>query len=154
METCQKSSGNLKKKKKNFWNSCLTGFSKRFFFFFLVSHHCKHNAGRPINLSEEKETLFKTWVRPVRYFCKLYTNVVLKIHKGKEYTSMKHWSGLCMLNTFYLRSKLIYCLPENILFEVASYDVCKTDVACKESVVFPCPRWPAVPGIRQRLALG
>lgn len=55
-----------------------------------MSHHYKHSAGRPIKLSEGQETLFKTWFEPVRYFCKLHTNVVLKIHKGKEYMSEKN----------------------------------------------------------------
>lgn len=38
----------------------------------------------------------------------------------------------CMLNTFYLWSKLLYCLPKNVLFEIAGYDVCKTDAAYKK----------------------
>lgn len=46
----------------------------------------------------------------------------------------------CMLNTFYLWSEPVFCLPENVLFEVAGYDVCKTDAACKENVGFPCRR--------------
>lgn len=46
----------------------------------------------------------------------------------------------CMLNTIYLWSEPVSSLPENVLFEVAGYDVCKTDAACKESVVFPCLR--------------
>lgn len=44
-----------------------------------------------------------------------------------------------MLNAFYLWSDLLSSLPENVLPEVVEYDICKTDVACKESVVFPCP---------------
>lgn len=43
-----------------------------------------------------------------------------------------------MLNTFYLWSELVSCSPENVLFEVADYDVCKTDAACKKKKKKKC----------------
>lgn len=78
-------------------------------------------------------------------------NVVLKFHKEKEYMSEKTGRG-CMLNTFYLWSEPVSCLPENVLFEVAGYDVCKTDAACKESVGFPMP--PLTHGAWQQTEVG
>lgn len=111
-------------KKRNTETKMNTGGSRKYeagpVRFYLVSHHCKHNAGLPIKLPEEQETLLKTWFGPVRYFCKLHTNVVLKFQKQKEYMSEKTGRG-CMLNTFYLWSEPVSRLPEIVLFEVAGW---------------------------------
>lgn len=51
-------------------------------FFFIMSHQ-QHNADRPIKTSQRTR---KQWVRPLRNFCELHTNVVLKKSKSAKNT--------------------------------------------------------------------